>query len=157
MCEGKENLWRFELAAEIVSCFEWLLTTLTGSAELTTLVSDRIYGGAGPDGEALPAVVFSLQSVGADMAVRDQRVASGLTVLVKAIAEGNDLEAVKPIASALDAALQGSSGVAGTGVIVRCVRDRPFSMLECTDKGGYVTHLGGLYRFIVQDLSYVGG
>ena len=130
----------------------WLYGVLTGDAALMALATGGVYGHNNPARPTFPYVLFQLQAPGADvMGVGTARVMTPLVYLVRGIAEGGSFGGnLKNIADRIDALLQAQHGAAAGGVVVGCVRERPFALPEVASDGRQFRHLGGIYRIWVQ-------
>lgn len=130
---------------------KFIFDTLSAADAVTDLVDDRIYEGFADQGESYPLILFNLQSPGNDRTVPggDQRMMSRGLWLVKATVEGSSYADADAIASAIDAALLGATGVVTIGdqdyIVLSLVRERGHRMPEMTD-GVQYRHSGGLYR-----------
>lgn len=130
---------------ETTAAERWLYETLAGDAELTALVSDRIFGYIAPIEAVFPLVVFQVQA-GADVrGVGPTRIMSALTMVVRGVDRGQSFVGLEAIADRIDALLQGRSGVGVLG----CVRLEPLALAEVVD-GIQYRHLGGIYQMYVQ-------
>lgn len=133
---------------EINAAEQWLGTTLKADAQLTTLVSTRVFNQRRPSKDTpFPCVIFQLQAAGDDLLVLGgARVWANMLYLVRGIAEQPSNEGnLASIANRIDAVLHAKSGTATAGTIWVAVRERPFQMSEIVD-GRTFAHLGGLYR-----------
>lgn len=137
------------MAPETVVVERWLYGLLSGDTALAAAVSARIYGYVAPLGTAFPLVIFQTQG-GLDVrGVGPTRIMSDLTVVVKAIDRAEGFGTLATIAARIDALLQGASGAATGGLVISCVREQPFSLVEVID-GAQYRHLGGIYRIAAQ-------
>jgi len=140
---------------ETVWVAEWVYGLLAADTALTALVGARIYSAAAPAKAAMPYVLYSLQAGRDVLGVGTTRVVTHLTLLVKAVGEGQSFRALQPIADRIDADLNGASGSvtgdAGPGAeILSCVRTAPVAYPEIQE-GKQYRHLGGLYQIVATN------
>jgi hypothetical protein len=99
----------------------------------------------------LPAVRYTFQSRGDTSVVDGNIVVTRFRALVLAVVEGHQLNAVRPLAQAVHAALhkQADGDVAGLTIIRHCRRVQPFT--TTTYEGGQTfRHGGGIYDIVAQ-------
>ena len=137
--------------AETVAGERWLYTVLSGDAQIVAAVGMRIYGYRAEQGKARPYILYQWQG-GVDlMVVGAARVWTESTYLVRAVADETNFTGVlKTLADRIDAVLHAASGTVVDGVVVSCVREAPWSMVEAGVGGDEVRQLGGVYRLRVQ-------
>lgn len=138
--------------AETWTADSWLYGVLTGDATLMGLATGGVYAHNNPTRPTFPYVLFQLQAPGADVrGVGPVRIMTPLVYLVRGITESNSFGgSLKSIADRIDALLQAAHGTAAGGVIVACVRERPFALPEAAADGRQFRHLGGVYRIWAQ-------
>ena len=138
--------------AETWTADSWLYGVLAGDTQLMTLATGGVYGHNNPIRPTFPYILFQLQAAAADvMGVGPARIMTPLLYLVRGINEGNTFGGnLKSIADRIDALLQANHGTVTGGVVVGCVRERPFVLPEVAGDGRQFRHMGGLYRIWVQ-------
>jgi len=137
------------VGAELSLIDDWLDTTLKGDAAVASYVGTRVYPDVAPITAAYPFIVFQHQSSSDTKIVGSQRILVEALYVVKVTAQGDDFTALRPVAEAVDSALDRSYGTISGGSILICTRERPFRMAEVSDGKTY-RHLGGEYRIHVQ-------
>lgn len=129
---------------------QWLYAKLNNDATITTQVAGRVYSHIAPQTATYPLVLFAPLSASDVQALGTSRIMTHLTYKVVAINENGTFGApLSTIADRIDVLLQASSGTVAAGVVMACVREQPFSMLE-TLSGRTFRHLGGIYRLVAQ-------
>jgi len=133
---------------EIPRVHKWLYTVLSADGTLNTAVGGRIFEGHVPQGESLPAVVFSLA-----MASDDQFSQSGqfrtwakFNVTVKVIDETKSTLSLQTIADRFEAVLESARGGVTGLYIDYCKRKRPFHMKDTSVANKVYIHLGGVFE-----------
>jgi len=138
--------------AETARARAWIFTTLTGDVTMQGLIGARCYHGVAPAAAQYPFVVFQMLSGGNDlMTVGTARIWSAPLFIVKAVCKGSSTGPIEPVANRIDQLLHAGSGAVTNGVIVECVRERPFD-LPTNENGVAYQQLGGEYRVRVQQV-----
>lgn len=135
--------------AETLVAESWLYSVLTGDAGLNTVVGGRVYSYVAPQGAAMPFVIYQQQGAHDVAGVGPVRIMASMLYTVKVVGEGASFAAIEAAANRIDAVLQAASGSNVRGVVVSCVRESPFSLVESTPQGQF-RHLGGIYRVYAQ-------
>lgn len=139
---------------ELILSDAWLTARLKA---LPQLASVEVYADSIPFDAKLPAAVFQPTIFNDVATFADKRILVEADYIVKVIDEATSYTTIVQMANAIDADLQGQSGLvntsAGNGRIVSCVRVEPIRFVEIDDtaKKRYV-HLGGLFRLQVQQV-----
>jgi hypothetical protein len=93
-------------------------------------------------------LTFHNQSPGSDRyTVSGDRSGLDPLYLVRVIGQVRSWSTLAPIADAIDAALHGASGVAGSGHVIRCRRESAYNAQDPQDPAYW--HLGGFYRLYI--------
>lgn len=130
----------------------WIFTTLTNDPTVAGLIGNRAYHGVAPAQAQYPFVVFQMLSAGNDlMTVGTARIWSAPLFIVKAVCKGSSTRPIEAIVNRIDQLLHAGSGAVTNGVIVECVRERPFD-LPTNENGVVFQQLGGEYRVRVQQV-----
>ncbi|MBI1756201.1 MAG: DUF3168 domain-containing protein [Fimbriimonas ginsengisoli] len=138
------------MPTETTAAARWLYGVLSGDAALAALCGGRVFAYRVPIGKPMPCVVFQMQGARPDSRpVGASRVASRMAFVVKAVSQGADLIAIRPIADRIDRLIEAAGGTNVDGVVAQCVRETPVEYLELGDNGVDYAHLGGLYRLTV--------
>lgn len=117
---------------------------------LAGVAGGRVYSGLAPEGAGEPYVTVHVDSTGLDlMVVGGARIWSNPLLVVKAVAKARGWGPLKPVAAAIDAALQNTSGTTDDGSVWSCVRERQYIQVETPDDSPQYRHLGGYYRLLV--------
>lgn len=140
---------------EIVTANLWLYTKLSGDAQLTAIVSTRIYADVVPDQAVYPLVLFQFRPPGKDlMTLGTTRVFSELSYSVRGVIAAKSYSGLTAVADRIESLLHGASGTTNDGTIFGCVRTSPLALIEQEDaKDGTkidYRHLGGVYRLFVR-------
>lgn len=129
----------------------WIKGALSADAQLTAIVGTRIYAYAAPDNAPYPLVLFGYQGGADRMGVGPLRIWSNMLYTVRGIVEGTSMGGASlTIAERIDAVLHAASGSNINGVVLACVRERPFMMAELSTAGRSFRHNGGIYRLFAQ-------
>jgi hypothetical protein len=144
----------FPAAVESQGAAQWLYATLTAHAGLAALVGARVYEGVGPQGSALPYVVYHLvgsssvpASGGAGRILDDQE------WLVQALAEGGSPADADAVALQVDGALSGSTGTATVGAVtytVMTAQGQESVRYAELHQGRRILHSGRRYRVLIH-------
>lgn len=125
---------------------EWLRTTLTADATLTTLVPNGVWpGGTAPQGVAFPWITFQFMSGVPYAAVGAYRIWESLSYLVKVVGETADYQSLRTAFARIDTLLHRGSGSSADGTIWACVQEQIIRLPE-TVQGKQYRHSGALYR-----------
>ncbi|HPD40012.1 MAG TPA: DUF3168 domain-containing protein [Anaerolineae bacterium] len=135
--------------SEPMTAERWLYTLLSGDATLQGLIGDRVYSGEAPTTAAYPLVLIVFQGGHDVLGVGPARIMAQCRYLVKAVGATPSYAALEPIASRIDALLQGASGSVTSGLVLACVREAPVVYPE-QQEGKVFRHLGGIYRIVAQ-------
>lgn len=135
--------------AETLVAEAWLQSVLNGDSTLNTAVGGRIYSYVAPPGATFPHVIYQNQAARDVRGNGPQRIMANMLYTVKVIGETTSFASIEAAANRIDAVLQAVSGSTVRGVVVACVREQPFSLVESTPSGQY-RHLGGVYRLWAQ-------
>lgn len=135
--------------AETLVAEAWLQSVLSGDSTLNTTVGGRIYAYVAPPGATFPLVIYQNQAAKDVRGNGPQRIMANMLYTVKVIGETTSFASIEAAANRIDAVLQAVSGSTVRGVVVACVREQPFSLVESTPSGQY-RHLGGVYRLWAQ-------
>lgn len=128
----------------------WVDSQLRGNADLVAHVGSRIYNSYAPAEAPSPVVVFQHQSMRDVRGVGSARIMVDTLYVVKAIAQGADYEALRPLARGIDVALtKPNGGAVSGGLVITAVREEPFALIDIDD-GRQFRHLGGIFRVYAQ-------
>ena len=144
------------LGNEIVPIEKFIFARLTAQAGAGNAVGSRLYGYNAPQQAGVyPAIVWQLQAPSVDVkAIGNVRIMVAPIYVVRVIVQSPSWGPAQPIADAIDAALEGASGMVDAGEadqaeILGVTRVGPFALVE-TVSGVQYRHLGGQYRFMTQ-------
>lgn len=138
------------MSGDLTRIDAWIYATLTGDAQLSGLVSNRVYRSLAPQGALGPMVIFSFLG-GADKFVTLSNRSTNAIYLIRAVRQSSSIETIEPIADRVDALLT----IPNQGVLVRdtlitsVVREQPHERTDLENGVPYV-YLGGFYRFRYQ-------
>ena len=135
------------MSSEVAAVETWLFGVLNGDATRGALVTG-VYNTQAPAGAAFPYVLFNYQAGHDVFGTGPARVMASVLYVVRVITDG-PAGAIVSAAARLDELLQGKSGINVNGVVVACVRERPFVMVEDYEGVTY-QHRGGIYRLLAQ-------
>lgn len=127
---------------------------VTAAASLDAIsagLSTRVFLDFAPEGTPYPFIIFQALTPPSDVrGVGIIRVMVDTLYLVKAVAQGTDYDALRPVVSVIDGALtqQDPVDMAG-GILLTSVRDREFRLVEI-ENGKQFRHLGGEFRIQAQ-------
>ena len=139
------------MANEIVAAERWLRAVLIADATLQTLVGTRVRGHTVPPGMAYPLVFYTMPGAGDDTTTLEgYRVYSQLVYAVRYIKRSETFAELEEGADAIETALHRASGSNVSGVILACVRQAPFHLIELANDGTELRQLGAIYRLYVQ-------
>lgn len=139
------------MANAIVAAERWLYGVLTGNATLTGLVGTRVYGQVVPPEASYPLVYYTLAAAADNLLTHNAVVIwSPLVYAVRYVAKAESYTMLETGAAAIETALSRASGSNVSGVVVGCIYQAPFAMVELDRDGYEMRHLGGLYRLHVQ-------
>lgn len=138
--------------SEIVSLLRWLATSLKEDDATAKRVTDRVYSYPAPAKAARPYVVIRTRPG------RDRRPLNGVGGIglveadIVAVGDGNDLEALEPVADRIDE-LFGGIRTTAAGMLIRGRRELPIVEPEVLMGTNRFSRLGGSYRFWVSPVS----
>ena len=138
--------------SETLTAEQWIYDVLTDDATLAALITG-VYSYVAPDTATDPFVVFSYANDGEDeQGVGGVRLYSVMRYTIRAVAMCETFSSLATIADQIDTLLHGkfAAGPSG-GVIVECIRLRPFAAVEVLEGGIQYRQLGGVYQLRVQD------
>lgn len=139
------------MSNELVAAERWLFSTLTGDATLTGIVGSRVYGHVVPPTAARPYVFYTKAAAADDyLTMEANRIWANFVYAVRIVNKTESYVSLEAGADAIEAALHRESGSNVSGVIVACVRQAPFDLIEIDQDGSQLRGLGGLYRLFVQ-------
>lgn len=142
--------------AEEAMIDRWVKSRLNAHTAFNVIsagLATRVFNRLAPAAASYPFIVFQAQSP--PMVIRGVGPAEVMVdtiYVVKAIAQGNDFDALAPVASAIRDALLSDNGEAITGAIgtiFTCRYERAFSLTEA-DQDNQFRHLGGEFRIQAQ-------
>lgn len=136
------------MSNEITIAQRWLWETLSADLTLISLVANRIYTGAGPQGVVYPYVFIQPYKADPDsLSMGGFRHRSYLEYIVQGVNNTSDEGELEPIADAIDVVLhaRGNEPVTGGGMVLICYRVAPFAFSQDLDTVQY-RRLGGRYR-----------
>jgi hypothetical protein len=116
---------------------------------LLELVVGRVHDGLAPANEKYPFIVYQVQAPSLVRGVGTITIMADPLYVVKAIAQTNSYDILRPIVRRMDALLTGYTGVVLGGSIEGIVRTAPYSLIEEVE-GRQIRHLGGIYRIQAQ-------
>lgn len=142
--------------AESTLVDDFILLRLVGThgASLDAIspnLSQRVFLDYAPEGTPYPFIIFQALTPPEDVrGVGIIRVMVDTLYLVKAVAQGSDYDALRPVVSVIDAAMTEDEPVdmAG-GILLTSVRQREFRLVEI-ENGKQFRHLGGEFRIQAQ-------
>jgi hypothetical protein len=136
---------------EVPRMHRWLKTILSADATLSSAVGGRFYQGHVPQGQALPACVFSVLAFPDDLRpAGSDRLWAKATVLVKIVGETNSDATLQTAADRVDAVLHAARGGTSDVAIDYCIRKRPFYLKDTSVANKVYTHLGGEYEIAAR-------
>lgn len=138
------------VGAEVDIVYDWISTTLANSPAVTGYVGNRVYADLAPATAQYPYIVYQLLQTTDVQLVNAQRVLVDGEYIVRAVAKANTYSFLRPIAAAIDTALEGVTGsVTNGGYVVASQRTRQYAQVE-EHEGGTIRNLGGVYRMLAQ-------
>lgn len=139
------------MADPLVAAERFLYGTLTADATLIGIVGNRVYGHVVPPSATRPYVFYTLVDPGEDASeVSAIRIWSNMIYTVRLVNKTESYASLEAGSSAITAALHRASGSNISGVIVGCIKEAPFALLEIEPDGSQLRHLGGRFRLYVQ-------
>ncbi|WP_164700854.1 hypothetical protein [Modestobacter sp. KNN46-3] len=137
----------------IAAATQHVVARLTSApAVLAAVPAERIVQGAVPDPDRAEYPLILIQTYGDPVDTRyvaRARALTEVTVSVRVVMPADDLGPLVPIASAVDAALDGTFGVTDTGTVSSCVRVSETELIERAS-GQVLRYLGGRYELLVS-------
>ncbi len=137
---------------EVMTAFEYIYTTLSGDATLTSLAPGGVWRTLAPDGTASPFTTMAFQSGIDTMIVNAARIFSQPLLMIKTTGLASNTAAVEQAAARVDVLLQRTSGQTSDSLILVCYRESPWQQDELVNADLWVS-IGGLYRLYVQDVT----
>lgn len=138
------------LGQEISGVEQFIYDRLIAVSAITDVVGDNIHGYQSPQHKAYPAIVWQLQAPSEDVkAIGNIRIMVRPIYVVRVVDQVTSWASLKPVADAIDAALEGATGVGDDYEVLVSYRMGPFGLVETVNALQY-RHLGGSYRFAVQ-------
>ncbi len=134
--------------AETATAETWIYSTLANDATLISLGVTGVYSYIAPEGSAFPYILFQQQAASDVNAVGPTRIMAQLVYVIRVVTMGS-IGSVVAISTRLDNVLQAQSGSNANGLVISCMRERPFVQVETVEGRSY-RHLGGIYRLYVQ-------
>lgn len=139
-------------AHEIVSGYQWLVSTLTGDSQLRTLAPGGVWRGLAKPGSATPYIILSFQSGGDVVTMNAFHLMDDMLYLVKAVGPASSSSQIASAAARINDLIGGpTSGIAPGSIISAAYRQSPFSQEELVS-GELWSSFGGIYRIIVQQV-----
>jgi len=140
---------------EVALAFEWLYSTLSGDATLSSLAPGGVYRAlAPPQLTTTPYVIFGFMSGTDTVTMNAYRIMAELTMQVKAVGPASSVAGVYQAAEQIDVLI----GLVRTytnlpaGYSLSCWRQSPLEVDELVD-GELWTNCGGLYRIQIEQTS----
>lgn len=143
------------VGAETVVSDEWIDATLKASAPLQAActwatLGERVFDSLAPDDEKYPVVVYQLQTSPDVVGVGPKaRIMTSTTYVVRGIYEGPSFTPLKPVARAIDLALDGLVATLPDGLVLGVQRTEEYRLIE-QHESRQIRHLGGIYSVLVQ-------
>lgn len=137
---------------EAFIAIDFLNTTLSGDASLSSLAPGGVWRGVAPPNTPTPFVVFSNQSAVDVITANGLRLMTDQLFQVKAVGPIDQTEQISQAASAIDDLLKKTSGTAIGGYVLDCHRESILQLDEMI-AGDLWTNIGGLYRLQAQQTS----
>lgn len=140
---------------ETAQAYAWLSTTLNADSALTSAATGGVWQGFARMGTVAPYAVFSQQSAADTLTMNATRLFTSLLLQVKAVGpargvSGSNFTTLVTIANRIDVLLGRTGPVTlATGGVLACYREQPIQYEELVN-GEQWTHLGGLYRCLLQ-------
>jgi hypothetical protein len=139
------------MSTELGIIDQWLYETLTGDVTVAAAVGSRVYADVAPAGATYPCVVFSSMAPLDINGAGATRIATKDLYLVRVIGKGGGFAAIDGAANAVDSLLKKAYEELTGGVILSCLRDKPFQRSEVDSESGATFYSrGGLYRIMVR-------
>ena len=131
---------------------EFLITKLKGDAQLTALVSDRIYADVAPTNPVFPFVTIRYETYSDVETVNGKRPIQQFTYLVVASGKIASYAPLQPILERIDAILDRTEGKTTTyvGTVISCTFDGLYKMPYVDESGVNFRDIGNRYSLIVQ-------
>ena len=128
---------------------EFIFATLTNDATFNSLALGGAWRGSAPVGTPMPLCIISFQSGIDVLTANARRMMINAMFQVKASGQAANTPAVAALAAAIDALLARTSGYATGGYALACFRESVIQYDEDIGSDKY-THMGGLYRLLLQ-------
>lgn len=135
--------------AELITAERWLTSILTNDGTLAGYVGGRVYGHIVPSDASFPYIWFTHQASSDVQGVGPHRIMVSALYTVRAVAVATSFASLEAIANRIDGVLQAASGAVVGGIVLACVRERPFVLVE-PSQGVQYRQLGGIYRIWAQ-------
>jgi hypothetical protein len=130
---------------------EWVESICLTTPAITGLVGNRVYQELAPLSANYPFIVHQTQTSSDLYGVGARRIWVDAEVIVRGVAQVSSYTPLKPLASAIDAAFDGTASSLVDGSVIAVRRIRPYTSVEQYE-GYQIRHLGGVYRVIAQGL-----
>ena len=131
---------------------EWLYTTLSGDPTLAAAVTGGFYSYVAPDAATVPYVVFKFMEGEDELGMGGTRLFSRILYAVVAVDTGESFADLDVIADQIDTLLHAVQGATpDSGLIVDCIRVRPYATVEVVEGGLQYRQLGGIYQIRIQE------
>jgi len=137
--------------SEVVMGLAWIYNKLTSNAPLMTNALGGVHRGSAPVGTATPFISVAHQAGSDTTTINGVRVLTHILYLVKAVGPAKDIVAVDNVAGEFDDLLFLNTVVTVSGGYIHSsVREQPIMYDETPAAGIKYTHIGGLYRLIIE-------
>lgn len=137
------------LGAEVVLGYDFIAATLLADADVIAIIGDRVYQDVAPASAIYPFIVIQNQLSDDMLGVGSVRIYTDTIFIVKAVAQVDTYDPLRPLAKAIDVALNGVTGSVLDGTVFACIREESFRLAE-TEEGVHHKNLGGSYRLQLQ-------
>ena len=130
---------------EITMAFQFLVSTLSGDATLTSLAPGGVFRAMAPPQTATPFVILAFQSGTDTLTGNAVRMISRTTFQAKAVGPASQTATIAQAAARIDDLLKIVRNASTTGgIILDCYRSSPLQIDELVD-GELWTNWGGMY------------
>lgn len=140
------------MSHEVAMAYSFLYGQLSGDTIIKTNAPGGVFRGIAPSGATAPFVIMSFQSGFDVLTANVERLMSQPLMQVKAVGPGSSMTKLSLAAAEIDDVLKRQSGTVTNGLILSCYRESPLQYDEVVN-GEMWTHLGGLYRLLIQQTS----
>ncbi len=136
--------------SEIAQAYNWIDSTLRADVSLMTASVGGVWQGIADISTVGPHVSYTQQSSADTLTMNAVRLFANILVQIKAVGPSSQYVTLVTIADLIDTDFKRAGPVAlASGGVLACWRESTLALEEVVN-GAQISHLGGLYRVLLQ-------